>query len=577
MAKKITRRELLNLQSELENERSSFESHWRDLADFFLPRRAQFTVTNTNRGDKRNQKIINSTGPLAVRTLRAGMMSGITSPARPWFRITTPDPELAEQAEIKLWLHTVFQRMNTVFIRSNLYNVLPIVYGDLGTFSVSAMFVEEDFEDVIRCHAFPIGSYSIANDEKGRIRVFFREFRLTVRQLTRKFGMDENGKIDWSIFSTHIKDLYDNNNLDAWIDVCHAILPNTDYDDNGLSSNQKKFRSIYFEKGSGSDQNSGHIDIKDDKFLSDKGYDEFRLLAPRWEVTGEDSYGTSCPGMLSLGDTKALQTMEKRKAQAIEKQVNPPMKAPSLLKTQKASILPGDITYTDEREGQQGFSPVHEVNPNIGELNQNIREHEDRIKRGYFEDLFLLLSTLDRKDITATEVIERKEEKLLALGPVLEQLNQDLLDPLIDITFATMAKQGLIPEPPEALAGLPLKVEYISIMHQAQKSAGLASIDRFVTYVGNAAQFDPSALDKLDIDQSIDVYADITGVNPEIVRSDEAVQAIRVGRQQLEQQQAQLEALQQGASAAKDLSQAEVGGQNALDALVQQSEAGAIQ
>jgi hypothetical protein len=244
------------LRGQLEQERSSFVSHWRDLNDYILPRRARFFTSDSNRGDRRNQKIIDSTATLAARTLRSGMMSGVTSPARPWFRLTTPDPKLAEFGPVKEWLHLVGQRMSSTFLRSNLYNVLPIVYGDIGVFATGAMSLEEDFDDVIRCYPFPIGSYMIANNDRLKVDVFFREFRMTVRQLVQRFGKRAaSGRIDWSNFSVTVKEAYERAQYETWIDVCHIIQPNLGYDKRKLESKFKRYTSCYYEKGhTGSNQ-----------------------------------------------------------------------------------------------------------------------------------------------------------------------------------------------------------------------------------------------------------------------------------------------------------------------------------
>ncbi len=573
-----TKRDRLEiLRASLELERSSFLTIWKDLADYFLPMRARFQITDANRGQRKNQRIVDSTGTLAARTLRAGMMGGMTSPARPWKRLTTPDPALAEVGSVKEWLHEVDKRMDAIFLKSNLYNSLPIVYGDIGVFGTAAMFMEEDFDDVIRTSVIPIGSYMIANNDKGHVDVFFREFSLTVRQLVQKFGnKTEEGKIDWTNFSTTVKDYYIRAQYDVWIDICHVIQPNDEYDPAGFSSNSKKFRSIYYEKGTreGSPQQST-LGIED-KYLRDSGYDLFPVLAPRWEVTGEDVYATSYPGIIALGGNKSLQTMKKRKAQAVEKGVNPPMVGPSTLKTQKASILPGDITYIDERADQKGFRAAHEVRLSIGELREDIREDQGQVQRAFFEDLFLMLANLEGvQPRNEVELAERRSEKLLQLGPVLEQLNQDLLDKIIDNTFVYMTRQGLVPEPPEELQGTSLKVEYISIMHQAQKSAGLAGIERLAGFTVQVAEYDPTVLDKIDADQMIDEYADVVGVSPKLVRSDEDVEALREAKAAAIQEQQQLEQLQAGAGAAKDLSQADTSGRNALTDLIEASQAGA--
>lgn len=568
------------LRAQLESERSSFLTHWRDLADHIFPRRPRFMVSDTNKGDRRNQKIIDSTATLAGRTLRSGMMGGVTSPARPWFRLTTPDPDQAESSQVKAWLHTVTQRMSSVFLKSNLYNALPIVYGDMGSFGTGAMSIEEDFDDVIRCYPFPLGSYMIANNDRLKVDVFFRDFRMTVRQLVNRFGRKDSksGKIDWSNFSVHVKDLWERGQTEVWIDVCHLIKPNEDHNPKRLESQYKKYLSCYYEKGSSSASNAKYLRAEDDLYLSEKGYDYFPILAPRWEVTGEDVYGTSCPGMDALGDIKALQLMQKRKAQAIEKMVNPPMVGPSALKNQKASILPGDITYTDTREGMQGFRPAHEVNIRIQELIMDIKEHEERVRRAFYEDLFLMLSTSDRREITAREVEERHEEKLLALGPVLEQLNQDLLDPLIDVTFEIMNRQGLIPRAPDDLHGVPLKVEYISVMAQAQKLVGISGIERFAGFVGQVVQVtgDHTILDKVDTDHMVDVYGDMTSIAPGIVRPDDQVTQIRQGRAKQQQAQAQTEQAAQQAQAAKNLSQTDLSGDNALTRMMNDAQAGNV-
>lgn len=575
------------LRVSLENERSSFLTHWRDLGDFILPRRPRFTLSDTNRGERRNQRIIDSTATLAARTLRSGMMAGVTSPARPWFRLTTPDPDLADFAPVKDWLHTVTQRMSTALLRSNVYNALPILYGDMGVFGTSAMGIEEDFTGaVIRCFPFPIGSYCIANDSRLRVAVFFREFRYTVRQLIEKFGRRDGrtGAPDWSNFSAHVKNAYDRGHYEMWVDICHVITPNDDYNPQMLHAKFKRFKSCYYEKGR-SQHTSASANYmsgagEDAKILRESGFDLFPALCPRWETTGEDAYATTCPGMEALGDIKQLQMGERRAAQAIEKMVNPPLVGPAMLAKTRTSLLPGDITFSDEREGQKGLRPIHEVNPRIQELEMKQEQVRGRVQRAFFEDLFLMLATDPRtQPATAREIEERHEEKLLALGPVLEQLNQDLLDPLIDITFEIMNRQGLLPEAPEELQDDPtLKVEYVSVMAQAQKLAGISGIERFAGFVGQIAvqAADPTILDKVDIDQMIDEYGNITGVPPRIIRPDKDVEEIRGERAKAQKAQQDAATLREVTGAAKDLSGSKMDEDNALTRLVKTANAGAL-
>lgn len=558
------------LRKQLDIEKSTFEAHWRDLSDFILPRRARFYITDVNKGDKRNQKIIDSTATYSAGVLRAGMMSGVTSPARPWFKLTTPDPELAEVGAVKVWLEHVTNRMATSMLRSNLYNSLPVLYGDLGVFGTAAMYIEEDFDSVFHTRVIPIGSFSIGVDDKGRPGAFSREFRMTVRQLIEKFNPGGFKDVDWSRFSSYVKSQWDIANYETWVDVCHVIMINDEYDPEKLESKYKKYVSYYYEKGNSGELN-GNSFMKEgvDRFLSESGYDYFPVLCPRWEVTGEDCYGTSCPGMVALGDIKALQTGEKRIAQAVEKMVNPPLKGPSHLRTQKVSLIPGDITYTDERGDTGGLTPIHQVNFRINEAEAKQEQVRARIRKAFYEDLFLMLANTNRSGITAREIDERHEEKLLALGPVLEQINQDLLDPLIDIVFRFHIDQELIPEPPDELKGIDLKVEYVSIMAQSQKLVGLAGLERFAGFVGQAAGLAPDILDKINVDQMIDVYGDITSISPTIIRTDDEVAQIRQQRAQAQAQAQQAQQLQSTAKAMKDLGSVETEGDNAMAKLIQ--------
>jgi hypothetical protein len=565
------------LRAQLELERSSFLPHWRDLGDYILPRRPRFFISDTNRGDRRSQKIVDTTATLAFRTLRSGMMSGITSPARPWFRLTTTDPDLADLDTVKEWLYQVTARMSTMFLKSNLYNVLPILYGDIGVFGTHVMWVEEDFKNLLQFTSLPIGSYCISNNDKGKVDTVTRDFRMTVRQLLEKFGTRTGPGVndyDWTNFSTAVRNFWVIDQKEIWIDVTHVVRPNPEWDPKKLASKHKRYVSCYYERGSSS-VGVNNYDTDENILLSEKGYDFFPALAVRWETTGEDSYATSCPGMEALSDIKQLQVQTRRMAQAIEKMVNPPLQGPSSLRNQGTSQLPGGMNYVDVREGAQGLRPVHEVNARIQELEMVQSQVRDRIRRAAYEDLFLMIQQDDSvQPITKREIDERHEEKLLALGPVLEQLNQDLLDPLIDIAFEVGLRQGLWPEAPEELKGQALKVDYVSIMAQAQKSIGIGGMERLAQFTIQLSPALPSITDKIDTDKLMDHYGDLVSAAPGIIRSDEDVLMIRQERAQAQQAQMMAEQAPPMAAAAKDLSQADTTGQNGLTDLIKQAQAG---
>ena len=552
------------LRSQLTEDRRSFLPHWKKLGEYLLPRRPRFNISDNNAGDRRNQKIIDNTGTIAARTQRSGMMGGVTSPARPWFRLTTPDAAMNEIQAVKSWLHETSNLMSSVFLRSNLYNVLPVLYGDMGTFGTAALYAEEDEDEVIRFYPFPTGSYMIAQNRKLKVDIFYREFELTVRQVVQMFGMDEQtGKIDWTNISDTVKEMWDQKDREKRVTIVHCIQPNDDWNPDALESKYKRYSSDYYERG----RSNGPLTNPDGKFLRQSGYDLFPVLCPRWEVNGVDAWGVDCPGFTSLSDVIALQVAHEELATAIAKMANPPVTGPSALKNSPVATIPGGITYDDTNGGGRGFRPTYEVNPRVQELMLIIQDHQRRIREAYFADLFIAFANSPRTDRTATEVNEIKEEKLIALGPVLEQLNQDLLDPLIDIGFHYMMKRGMIPPPPPELEGVELKVEYVSIMAQAQKMIGISAVERYVNFIGGVARLDPTVLRKLDTQQLADVYADMCSVPPSIIRSDEDVEEMAQQAAAAEQRQAQMQNVMQTTQAAKNLGQADMSTNSALSLL----------
>jgi len=545
----------------LETERSSWITHYRELSDYVLPRKGRFLNNKPNQGDKINQKIIDGTAGEAVRTLASGIMSGLTSPARPWFKLALPNVELMESGPVKQWLEIVEQRLNMVFSRSNLYNSLPLVYEELAVFGTAPMMIESDFDDVIRTTTFTAGEYMIATNDKGEVNTFGREFKATVLQLVNWFGKEK--------CSAAVRTLYDNGAYDQWIDVCHLIEENDGRYDLGGFQKNRDYRGMYWEKGASGEE-----------FLEVKGYYEFPLVCPRWHITSSDIYGRS-PAMDGLGDIKQLQAEQKRKLEALDKWVRPPMKAPTSMKHEPASILPASITYVDETKGGQGYMPAMQVNGDIRAISEDIMQVKQRIRSVFYADLFLMTTMSDRRQITAREIEERHEEKLLMLGPVLERLNDEFLDPLIDRTFAIMVRMSqpkwergepaILPKPPKEIQNMPLDVEYISILAQAQKSVATSGIDRLIGVVGNAAQLWPEARYKIDIMDTIDKYANMLGTPAStVVPSDQAREQIAQEQQQAQQAQAMAMA-QQAAETGRTLSETKTadGQRSALDAMME--------
>lgn len=533
-------------------DRYSWWTHWREIADYIIPRRYKWLITPNqgNRGSPINQRIIDNTGTVALRVLSAGMMSGITSPGRPWFKLGTSDAELNDKSAVKLWLAECERRMSTVFAESNFYTSLATVYNDLGAFGTGVMIIYQDYDDVIRCFNTCAGEFFLQNDDRQDVSTFGREFVLTVKQVADQFGLENCSETVQGAIKTG------GAMLTREIIIRHLIEKNGEHIPGAPGVKGMPWRECYWEYGRAGE-----------KFLRVRGFYEKPFIAPRWDIVGNDAYGRS-PGMDSLGDIKMLQVEQKRKAQAIDKHVNPPMVADVSLKNEPASLLPGGVTYVSGTGGAVGFKPVYEIAPDFSGLVEDIREVQNRIKVTFFNDLFMMISQLDTVR-TATEIDARREEKLIQLGPVLERFENEALDPSINCVFDIMLRGGLFPPVPRELSGMKIKVEYISMLAEAQKAASTTAIERLFSFVGSMSAVKPEALDNLDFDEAIDEYADMLGVSPKVIVATAKVLQIRQSRNAQMQAAQTLQNSVAAAQGAQTLSQTDVGGgQNALQKML---------
>lgn len=532
--------------SSLELERASWFSHWQELARYFAPRSGRFLDGERNRGEKKHNHIYDSGGMLALRTLIAGLMAGMTSPARPWFRLKTPDKKLNEKHDVRVWLSDTTDIMRDVFAASNTYRSLQMIYRQLGLHGTGVNILLPDYENVIHNTPLAIGEFCISSDGRGVVNTLYRKYEMKVVQLIDTFGKEN--------VSTHVRQLYEEGHgYDKWISVIHAIEPRAEREYGKRDAKNMPFSSCYWEANG-----------TPDKYLRESGFKRFPGMAPRWDAESGDDYGTS-PGMEALGDGKQLQHQQLRKAQGIDQMTQPSLQAPTSLKGREVQMQPGGVTFADAVGPNGGVRALFETNLSLSELREDIIDVRERINRVFYVDLFLMLANDTRSNITAREIAERHEEKLLMLGPVLERLHNEQLSPLIDVTFDHMIEARMVPPPPRDLAGAELKVEFVSMLAQAQRAVGLASVDRLLGTVGSAAQFGmTNMMDKLDQDQIVDEYADMLGVDPELINANEDVAIIR--EQRAEQQQAMMaaEAAPAAAQTAKTLSETDTTKKSAL-------------
>ena len=525
--------------AQLDREYSSWDSHYRDLSRYILPRNGRFFTSDRNRGERKHNTIYDNTATRALRVAGAGMMAGATSPARPWMRLATRDWKLNRSQAVRQWLDDVTRLVLRAFAKSNAYRVLHQMYEELLAFGTAACIVVEDYDNVIHLLPLTVGEYRIGQDHRGRVNRLYRVFDRTVGDVVNEFG--------YAACSTMTQEAYDNRNLLQPVTVVHVIEERTSYDPARPDAENMPWASVYFEKG------RAEAPGKPERFLRKSGFRSFPVLAPRWAVVGGDVYGHS-PGMESLGDVKQLQHEQLRKAQGIDFKANPPIVVPSTMRNREVDRLPGGVSYVDSAAPQGAVRSLFEVNLDLAHLLEDIVDVRQRINSSFFADLFLMLALAGKEaKMTATEVAERHEEKLIQLGPVLERLHTELLAPLVQMTYQRLLEGGAIPPPPSEVQGLGLDIEFISMLAQAQRAVAVNTIDRGLQFAAGLASVIPEVTDRLDGDFMLEDYFDAIGVPARAVRPLAAAQEARRARAQAQTAVAQAQMLEGAGRTAKDL------------------------
>ena len=536
--------------------KAEFQNGWmsscQDLSTYVNPKRGWFD-TRPNRGQMIDHKILlDSYATQSLRTLASGLQSGMTSPSRDWFKLTTEDLSLDEVPGVRGWLDETEKRMKEVIRRSNIYGAFYNAYEELGQFGTQAFLIIPDFESIVRIRSYTAGEYFLSIDSRGRINGFAREFWMSVGQLIKEFGYEN--------CSSQTQSQYKNNLPDSWVKVNHLIEENDTRIPNRKDFKNMPYRSAYWEDGGS------------DKFLDVRGFRRFPVIASRWEtVTTDQIYGYG-PGWYALGNIKQLQKTVLDKLIAQEKIHNPPMQQDASVDG-SLNLLPGGVTKITGTVPNSGVRPAYQISPNLESFLELQNHLYQAIDKDFFVPLFQMLSYVEQGKMTATEVAARNQERLMLLGPVLYRIQEEILDPTMEIVFDDMMESGSIPQPPPQLSGMDLKVKYISILAQAQQSLGVEQIQRTIGYVGSISQASPGVIDIIDWDQSVREVGALEGAPAKLFLDKSQVAALREQRAAAAkaQQMAQGAAIAESASnTTKNLAQSPTDGNTALSTMIKQ-------
>lgn len=533
----------------MKSEADKYSSAWRDLSEYINPTRGLFTDSSSKRGKMiDHKKILDSHATQSCRKSASGLNSGITSKSRPWFRLTLSSEELMKMPGVRMWLDDVQKRMYAILERSNLYGAFQTTYEELLTFGTGCFILLEDINQVIRARSFTIGEYYLGIDHTGKVNSFARSFQMTVAQVVKQFGLES--------VSPQVKAKWDTNQVDSEIKVRHLIEPNDTKDPMMADFKNMPWRSVYWEEGEGGED-----------FLATRGFKRFNVVAPRWSVPTTDMVYGYGPGWDALGDVKELQKTKYDKLLAQEKLHNPPMQSDASI-TGFVNLLPGGVTKASGNVPNAGLRPAYEINPNLESFIELIKQTKQAIDKHFFTDLFTMLATLDRTQITAHEIAAREQERIMLMGPILNALDEEMLSRVIEILFDIMIENQLIAPPPEEIEGQELRIQYISILAQAQRAVGATSIQNVIGFVGGAMTLDPSVVDVLNLDEATREIAEMEGIPAKILNDPELVEAIREEKARQANMQTAMAGVGPAADATKKLADSQMGQDSALDRIM---------
>lgn len=550
--KAALRREADRLRSQLKAERREWEPTWHRISHYIVPTRARRcnTMFESEQRSKKWANIVDPTATIAHSNLAAFMMAGITSPARQWFKLSTNDDIVNDDAEAKAWLDVAQTRLERVLSSSNFYSSMQQIYEEVSAFGTGACLISEDQADVVRFYPLTVGEYFVGTDDRGEVDTLIREYRSNVAQLVRKFGIEN--------CSESVRNLWERQIFTQPLDVVHAIIPNTLVDRRALGWQKSEWIGVYYERASSNE----HV-------LRVEGHARKPFFCPRWSALSDESYGHGL-GEQTLPDATTLQFAQLRLSEATDKIVRPPMVANNQLKESGISLLPGVINFASPGMiDSMSIRSIYEVPPQVQCLQERISLLQTQICRTLKNDLILMVSQqTTTQPVTAAEINAKQQEKLLVLGPVLERFHNEALDPIISTSLHIMERGKLLPDRPESLSTAKIKINFVSVLAQAQRATDTASIEQFTGFIGHQAALSPEVLDTVNFDEMVSEYGDLISVPANVMRTPDQTAQIRQQKAYQQQQAQAAEQAQQLAQGAKTLSDTNVGGgMNALQAI----------
>lgn len=527
---------LLKEHERMKGERANWDSHWLEVAEHVIPRKRNvFDFRSQPGGEKRNNRIYDATAIHANELLGSALQGMLTNPATQWFELSTGIPELDNQKRIRLWLQQAARRTNEIMNNSNFQTEVHEIYTDLGSLGTSVLRVEEDNELVVRYQSRPIYEHWIKENHKGLVDTVSRELKKTSRQIKQEFNFDKARK-RLDEFEASRLEKFDQDPNKEW-NIIHFVAPREDFDKELIKGIGTRFKFI-----------SAYI-VEDLNIIIElKGFIEFPYIVSRWTKTSGEVYGRS-PAIKSLPDIKMINEMMKTHIRAAQKAADPPLQVPDDGMMLPIKTVPNGINYY--RAGTQDRIFPLETGANLVINEEMMASVRNRIREAFFIDQ---LQLQEGPQMTATEVMQRTEEKLRLMGPVLGRQHFELLKPLINRTIGIIGRAGRLPDnPPPELRDVDIKVQFSSMIARAQKASEADNITRILQVAAPIIQAQPETMDNLDGDGLLKFLGNVFNAPQEMYRDDKLVQQRRQQREQLAQQQLELQAQKTQSETARNI------------------------
>lgn len=528
---------LLHSRYEYLNQRkSNWQNVWQECSDYVHPNRGDFS-TKRWYGEKRTQLIFDATAPWALGQFAAGLHGFLTSPTQRWFTLTPKIQDWDDNLDLRYWLEET-----TEVLYEGIFNAPSSrwlqqsheAYLDLGAFGNTCVFVNDVVGKPITFSTFHMGECVFAENEEGYVDTMFREYVRTAAQLEERFGYDSLPK---ELQDDIAKNPYKEHT------VVQAIYPRKDWDPVSLAPERRRYATAFFMK-------------KPLWIFPVSGYYEVPFAAARWYKSSGEWYGRG-PAMDSLPDIKMVNDMMKTVIKGAQKFVDPPLQMPDEGFIMPINLTPSSINYyrAGSKDRIEPILAPNSARPDLGlEMIDNRRQ---QIIRAFFADWMQLK---EGPQMTATEVLQRQEDRMRLIGPMVGRMQSEFLGPIIQRVFAIAIRRGMVEPPPVDLREVGgLRIEYTSPVVQAQKNVRLFTLTRLFESIAPLAQVKPEILDNMDGDGVFKWMHHLLDAPMEALMRPEQVRQIRADRAQQQATMAEAEALRNAGAGMKSLMSASAG------------------